>query len=56
MSERPENEDVFLCPGCGQECDPTVCWCGEEKFSGEHSVSHSFVPMGCDCGRNLDDR
>ena len=47
---RPQNpEGLPICPCCGNPHDPEVCWCGEvKKF---HTREHSFVPMGCDCGR-----
>jgi hypothetical protein len=41
--------DRATCPGCGNRVDWEVCWCGEEKRL--HTAEHSFVPMGCDCGR-----
>lgn len=48
--ERPL-ERFVRCPGCGNEIDPEVCWCGD--YIKEHGCSsgHSAVPMGCDCHR-----
>lgn len=38
------------CPGCRNTVDPEVCWCGSPADA--HGFeNHSFVPMGCDCGR-----
>ena len=41
---------VQMCPECGNEIDPDVCWCGVEKKDHDYE-EHNFVPMGCDCGR-----
>jgi hypothetical protein len=38
-----------ICPGCKRRIDPEVCWCGEAEP--HFSTDHSFIPMGCDCGR-----
>ncbi len=38
-----------LCPRCGNEIDPEVCWCGDPMKG--HTPEHMAVPMGCDCGR-----
>jgi hypothetical protein len=41
-----------VCPGCHNEIDPEVCWCGNEIE--RHSPQwdgHNPVPLGCDCGR-----
>jgi hypothetical protein len=39
---------VKTCPGCKQQFDPDVCWCGTEINS--HSYEeHPFVPYGCEC-------
>ena len=40
------------CERCGNEIDPTTCWCG--AFMENHGIGeggHSAIPMGCDCGR-----
>lgn len=54
-SERPDSQAgharVLVCPGCGNEIDPDVCWCGSEQAYHCSDLGHSFVPMGCDCGR-----
>lgn len=42
-------ESAVKCPGCGKWMDPEVCHCGDSKE--HHTNEHSFVPMGCDCGR-----
>lgn len=47
-------EDVLAilrstCPGCGRRTDSEVCWCGEHEKN--HTSDHSFIPMGCQCGR-----
>jgi hypothetical protein len=38
------------CPDCHNEIDPDTCHCGQgiNEHGGE---THSFVPMGCQCGR-----
>jgi hypothetical protein len=42
-----------ICPGCHQEMDPEVCWCGiERKDHNAFYQGHSFVPTGCECGRS----
>ena len=40
-----------ICPGCKQEIDPEVCHCGEYRAGHSSFSDHSFVPMGCECGR-----
>lgn len=40
-----------ICPGCGNEIDPDVCWCGDLMKSHGPSCGHTPVPMGCDCLR-----
>jgi hypothetical protein len=41
-----------VCPECGHEVDPEVCWCGTDaKNHDAHEQGHSFIPMGCECGR-----
>jgi hypothetical protein len=45
------NQEHEICPGCKQECDPEICWCGTEKATHDDYEEHSFVPMGCYCGR-----
>lgn len=42
--------ELELCPGCGNDIQSDVCWCGEPKSN--HSSEHGFVPIGCDCGRS----
>lgn len=41
-----------ICGGCGNEIDPDCCVCGDSK-DGHNSwySGHSFIPMGCNCGR-----
>ena len=40
------------CDGCGNEIDPTICWCGNYvEGHGYGDGGHSAIPMGCDCGR-----
>lgn len=39
------------CTRCGNEIDPDVCWCGDHRTYHGAGSGHSFVPMGCDCGR-----
>lgn len=41
----------MICPGCKNEIDETVCWCGDLYEHHKFCSDHSFVPMGCDCGR-----
>lgn len=43
----PGPEPREVCSGCGNDVDPTTCWCGEGPH---YSPDHSFVPMGCTCG------
>ena len=40
-----------VCPRCKNEIDPESCWCGSGKSGHPYDLGHSFVPMGCDCGR-----
>lgn len=49
MSKESESKRE-VCRGCGEEIDPSVCWCGSEpeKHSPWHD-SHVPVPMGCLC-------
>ena len=42
--------DGERCQGCNKWCDPNVCWCGTE-LSKHDFEEHSFVPIGCECGR-----
>ena len=45
------------CERCGNEIDPTTCWCG--AFMENHGIGeggHSAIPMGCDCGRAAHDK
>jgi len=52
VSNPGEPEARPVCPDCGREIDPEVCWCGETKAGHDPFwFGHSFVPMGCDCGR-----
>lgn len=44
----------IICLRCGNEIDPHVCWCGDERSQHSYYDGHSFVPMGCDCGRVTD--
>ena len=39
------------CPHCKNEIDLDSCWCGRGKSGHPYDLGHSFVPMGCDCGR-----
>ncbi len=41
----------MICPGCKNECDEEICWCGDTKEFHGLGTGHSFVPIGCDCGR-----
>jgi hypothetical protein len=40
-----------VCPGCKNEIDPELCWCGDAIGRHSYHDGHSPVPMGCDCGR-----
>ena len=40
------------CPSCGNQIQSDVCWCGCTYANHDHIYDHSFVPMGCDCGRD----
>ena len=40
-----------VCPRCKNEIDLDSCWCGSEKSGHPYDLGHSFIPMGCDCGR-----
>ena len=46
VEERP------ICPGCGNQIDPTVCCCGSDVEYHHESENHPFIPMGCDCHRS----
>lgn len=41
-----------ICPHCGREIDPDVCWCGDSIKGHPNDPTHSPIPMGCDCGRD----
>lgn len=46
-----DDDTKLSCPGCGQLCDFSTCWCGgsrEDHLDGAYA-DHGFVPMGCDC-------
>jgi len=46
-------QDTRTCPGCGQEIDPTICYCGNSpKDHDPFEMGHTFVPLGCDCLRD----
>jgi hypothetical protein len=36
------------CPGCGQEINPDLCYCGVGP--NDSHDEHVFTPMGCVCG------
>ena len=38
------------CPGCKNEIDEEVCWCGDEIKKHTAHDGHNPVPMGCTCG------
>lgn len=40
---------TIICPGCQQDIDPTVCWCGDPTNEHSQSSNHAVVPMGCCC-------
>lgn len=40
------------CPRCGNEVDPTTCWCGSE-IPHNGFDNHNAVPMGCECNRSV---
>ena len=42
---------VFLCPGCGKEIWPNMCSCGNVRESHTGKEDHTFVPIGCVCGK-----
>lgn len=44
----PEREK---CPDCGNPIDPDYCHCGEIEAAHNGWTGHSFVPIGCQCGR-----
>lgn len=41
------------CPDCKNEIDPDWCHCGDSKEAHAFDHGHPFVPMGCDCLRNV---
>lgn len=43
---------VQRCPRCGNEIDPTTCWCGSE-IPHDGFEGHAEVPMGCECHRSV---
>jgi hypothetical protein len=48
-------EGLTYCPGCKHYVDESVCHCGSGPEDSEHGgyvdfYTHSFVPMGCQCG------
>ena len=45
---------LSICPYCKNEVDLDVCYCGTMRED-HNFVEHSFVPLGCDCGRELGD-
>ena len=45
-----------VCSGCGLEFDPDCCWCGTALDQHGGDEGHSFVPMGCECGKDPADR
>lgn len=40
------------CSGCGNEVDPDTCHCGIPLKDHSVYLGHSFVPIGCACGRH----
>ena len=42
--------EIPYCPGCHNEIDPDLCWCGAEIEGHGHWDGHGPVPMGCTCG------
>lgn len=51
LSEGKESP-VRRCGGCLNQIDPDCCCCGALlRGHDPMELGHSFVPMGCDCGR-----
>lgn len=42
-----------LCVGCGNRILPDVCGCGSDLKGHGFDDGHPFVPMGCDCLRQV---
>ena len=43
---------VRRCGGCHNQIDPDCCCCGSSRTHHDPmELGHSFVPMGCNCGR-----
>lgn len=47
-----QTDNTYICPGCHEECDPEMCWCGDYRKGHSGYDGHPFVPMGCNCIRN----
>lgn len=50
------NPSSAICSGCRKEIDPEVCHCGTPKALHGYESGHGFVPKGCDCGRQKDQK
>lgn len=57
MTEVAEDMDMPFCGGCERHIDPDCCWCGDWLQNHKaYNQNHGFVPMGCVCYRNDNDR
>ena len=50
----PNTLERIECPVCKNEIDPNVCHCGDAKEY--HDPTHSFTPIGCTCGYDMEQR
>ena len=39
-----------ICPECGWEVDPEMCWCGDSIRHNPYWSEYMPVPHGCTCG------
>ena len=38
-----------ICDCCNKEIDKEVCWCGQPVDEHGYYDNHGFIPMGCEC-------
>lgn len=51
-----QEEGSHRCEGCGAAVDPTVCYCGDARDAHRWITDHPFIPIGCNCHRDLNDK
>lgn len=54
MADFEEQRKLEMCPGCKEEVDAEVCYCGVDlKSHDAWEEGHNFVAMGCQCWRQI---